>query len=582
MNAAHDHTMGSTVPEHTTAVTQSAQSAPAPSQDESGPVPPQPSQSDAPSAAGTSTDRFAAASLIKAAVPSGTLGLDVSGWQTLSRANWTTIYSQGARFAYVKATEGTTYTSSQFSEQYNDSYAAGLIRGAYHFATPDTSSGTAQATYFVAHGGGWSADGKTLPPLLDIEYNPYGATCYGLSQAQMVSWITDFSNTVQALTGRLPAIYSTTDWWTQCTGNSGVFVNNPLFIARYTSNVAGGPGTLPASWYQYTFWQFADSGTFPGDQDVFNGSLLDLQTFAATNPVKTTQPAVAPSLGRNVALAETTAGKVYLFWKGNNGDLWIKTKSGSSWSASTDTGRWIGPGSGLSASVNPSGSFVVIWRGGDAGIWMTTSTNGSSWSALKEIPAAGPTATPGAPAVAIAANGTIYVFWKGQNNRLYQAVGSPTGTWSGYISLGADIGPGTALSAGIDQAGWTYVFWRGGDSNLWEANWTGHSWTLQHKIPATGRAGGVQSEVGVAVTPDAVQYVFWRGLDKRLYQAIWDGHAWRGYYSLGANVGPGTAVSASLDGKNATSVYWQGGDNGIWGAYWTGSSWTGAQSAPAG
>jgi GH25 family lysozyme M1 (1,4-beta-N-acetylmuramidase) len=61
------------------------------------------------------------------------------------------------------------YTDPNFSANYNGAYNAGIIRGAYHFAHPDTSSGATQATYFLAHGGGWSADGKTLPGALDIE-----------------------------------------------------------------------------------------------------------------------------------------------------------------------------------------------------------------------------------------------------------------------------------------------------------------------------------------------------------------------------------------------------------------------------
>ncbi len=113
-----------------------------------------------------------------------------------------------------------------------------------------------------------SGDGKTLPPMLDIEYNPYGATCYGLSGSAMVSWIAAFSNEVHARTSRYPTIYTTTDWWTQCTGNSSAFgATNPLFIARYSSSV----GTLPAGWSYQTIWQYADSGTYPGDQDRFNG-----------------------------------------------------------------------------------------------------------------------------------------------------------------------------------------------------------------------------------------------------------------------------------------------------------------------
>ncbi|MCQ4079549.1 lysozyme [Streptomyces sp. RB6PN25] len=204
-----------------------------------------------------------------------TPGMDVSAYQ--GDVDWTTAWNNGARFAYIKATESTTYTNPYFAQQYDGSYDVGMIRGAYHFATPDTSSGTAQADYFVDNGGGWSADGKTLPPALDIEYNPYGAECYGLSQSGMVGWISDFSNEVHARTGRYPVIYSTTDWWTTCTGNSSAFgADNPLWIASYTST----PGTLPAGWGYQTFWQYADSGTFPGDQDYFNGDYSQLQALA--------------------------------------------------------------------------------------------------------------------------------------------------------------------------------------------------------------------------------------------------------------------------------------------------------------
>ncbi|OZJ04812.1 hypothetical protein BZG36_02355 [Bifiguratus adelaidae] len=202
-------------------------------------------------------------------------GLDVSSYQ--GNVNWGTVASQGAKFAYVKATEGTTYTNPYFASQYDGSYNAGLIRGAYHFAHPDSSSGATQANYFLAHGGGWSADGKTLPGALDIEYNPNGAKCYGLSQSAMVSWIQDFSNTYHSHTGRYPVIYTTTDWWTTCTGNSAAFgTNNPLWIARYSSSV----GTLPAGWGYESFWQTADSGTFPGDQDIWNGDAAGLSRFA--------------------------------------------------------------------------------------------------------------------------------------------------------------------------------------------------------------------------------------------------------------------------------------------------------------
>jgi GH25 family lysozyme M1 (1,4-beta-N-acetylmuramidase) len=206
----------------------------------------------------------------------GTLkGLDVSGYQ--GNVNWASVAAAGASFAYVKATESNNYISGYFNQQYNGSVGAGLIRGAYHFARPNVSSGTNQADYFVAHGGGWTADGKTLPGALDIEYGPSGSTCYGLSQSSMVSWITAFITEYVARTGRYPAIYSTTDWWRTCTGNySGFAGTDALWIANYS----GSYGTLPSGWSSYTIWQTADSGTFPGDQDVFNGSVDDLKTFA--------------------------------------------------------------------------------------------------------------------------------------------------------------------------------------------------------------------------------------------------------------------------------------------------------------
>lgn len=204
-------------------------------------------------------------------------GMDVSGYQ--GNVDWSAAAGNGAQFAYVKATEATGYVNPYFGQQYNGSVAAGISRGAYHFALPDQTSGAKQANYFVDNGGGWSADGRTLPPMLDIEYDPYGTDiCYGLSPAQMSAWIADFSNTVNARTGRFPTIYSTADWWNTCTGANPDFgANNPLFIANYSSS----PDPMPAGWGYQTLWQYSDNGVFPGDQDAFNGSTTQLSSFAA-------------------------------------------------------------------------------------------------------------------------------------------------------------------------------------------------------------------------------------------------------------------------------------------------------------
>ncbi|MFD7884259.1 lysozyme [Streptomyces bauhiniae] len=205
-------------------------------------------------------------------------GHDVSSHQR--SVDWYAARAKGARFAYVKATESTTYRNPYFTGQYDGARRAGLIRGAYHFALPNRSSGAAQAAYFVRHGGDWRADGVTLPPALDIEYNPYDKhhKCYGLSRTRMVRWIRSFSDEVRRETGRRPVIYTTTNWWTACTGDSRAFASDhALWIASHGSS---GPGRLPGGWRYWTFWQHGTKGRLPGDQDLFGGSATRLRAFA--------------------------------------------------------------------------------------------------------------------------------------------------------------------------------------------------------------------------------------------------------------------------------------------------------------
>jgi len=205
--------------------------------------------------------------------PTGPGGFDVSSYQ--GKVNWPAAAAAGATFSYVKATEGTSYANPYFTQQYNGAYAAGMLRGAYHFATPNTSDGVTQANWFVSHGGSWSRDGRTLPPAVDLEYNPYGDTCYGATPAALVTWVHAFVDQVRLRTTRYPTIYTSTRWWSMCMGNDATFGADPLWIARYSTAV----GKLPPGWSAHAIWQFADVGTFPGDQDAFNGSPGQLRTL---------------------------------------------------------------------------------------------------------------------------------------------------------------------------------------------------------------------------------------------------------------------------------------------------------------
>ena len=219
----------------------------------------------------------------------GVKGLDVSSYQT--GINWQQQWDLGARFAYVKASEGNYFTNGLFASQYQGSRNVGMIRGAYHFAIPNWSSGADQATYFVQNGGNWSADGFTLPPVVDLEFNPYenktingfnfGDTCYGMTPSQLASWVKDFGSTMSSMTGRLPVIYTNTSWWNQCLGNPPGFNDYPLWVASYPDVFTNSPGPLPsASWSSYSVWQYSSTGPFTGDSNVWNGDYSSLQRFA--------------------------------------------------------------------------------------------------------------------------------------------------------------------------------------------------------------------------------------------------------------------------------------------------------------
>lgn len=227
----------------------------------------------------TSTSGAAGPSDVPGALPQG---IDVASFQHPGGAaiNWTQVAGAGYEFAAVKGTEGNYYTNPYYATDTANAKAAGLYTTGYHFAIPNVSSGVNQADYAVEKGS-YAGDGHTLPLELDVEYDPYTSSdhtneCYGLSTSAMVSWISAFDTEVQRLTGQVPAIYTTADWWSTCTGNSSAFRSNQLWIASYS---AASP-VLPTGWPQWTFWQYTSSGTVPGisgntDVSYFNSNQAD-------------------------------------------------------------------------------------------------------------------------------------------------------------------------------------------------------------------------------------------------------------------------------------------------------------------
>jgi GH25 family lysozyme M1 (1,4-beta-N-acetylmuramidase) len=240
--------------------------------------------------------------------PAGSIpGLDVSVYQGTA-VNWPQVVTDGAKFVMIRATTGrnpnvpgTMYLDPNFVANRDGSRGAGLIQGAYHFAVPDLSDGRSQAEFFVANGGGWSPDGRTLRGALDMESDnndkrPVVAglkrECYNLTPPQMISWIQAFSDRYFQLTGRNPIIYTGQSWWNKCTLGTAVFApKNPLWVANYQAK----PTTpaMPTGFAGFTMWQHwnhnaTDAGNkplntvlYPGDQDAFPGTYQDLVNFAS-------------------------------------------------------------------------------------------------------------------------------------------------------------------------------------------------------------------------------------------------------------------------------------------------------------
>jgi GH25 family lysozyme M1 (1,4-beta-N-acetylmuramidase) len=194
-------------------------------------------------------------------------GVDVASFQHPKGAaiDWTQVAGAGYEFAAIKATEGNYYTNPYYASDMPAAMAAGMSVAGYHFAIPNVGTAVGQADYAMQNASYGTPSGPTLPLMLDMEYDPYTSrdktnSCYGLSPASMVSWISAFDGEVQLVTGQLPIIYTTAKWWNTCTGNSTAFSSDPLWVAAYS--VSSPP--LPTGWPGWTLWQYTSAGTVPG------------------------------------------------------------------------------------------------------------------------------------------------------------------------------------------------------------------------------------------------------------------------------------------------------------------------------
>jgi lysozyme len=171
-----------------------------------------------------------------------------------------------------KVTQGQAGVDPTYKTNCAKAVSAGLLWGAYHFATG--SDGLKQAEHFLDVVGDFE---KTLL-VLDFEPNPTGPS---MSLEEARSFITH----VKENTGRFPGLYSG-HYIKQLLGSNKdpILAKCWFWLAQY-----GSTAVVPINWDTWTMWQYTDGAIGPEphkisgigrcDRDKFNGSETKLRTL---------------------------------------------------------------------------------------------------------------------------------------------------------------------------------------------------------------------------------------------------------------------------------------------------------------
>jgi len=201
-------------------------------------------------------------------------GVDISRWQ--GKVDWTALRSGGARFAFIKATEGGDHTDPNFRENWEGARNAGVLRGAYHFVYWCRPA-EEQAAWFRAN---VPADPDALPPVLDAEWNGASRSCgKKIPRDKALAMIKVMLREMEAHTGKRPIIY--TDITFHKDVLEGEFNDHPYWIR----STAAEPH-VRYSGRQWAFWQFTTTGRVPGivgdvDRNAFHGTEIQWREFVS-------------------------------------------------------------------------------------------------------------------------------------------------------------------------------------------------------------------------------------------------------------------------------------------------------------
>lgn len=198
-------------------------------------------------------------------------GVDVSHHQGM--IDWEVLSQQGIDFAFIKATEGSSFRGSRFEYNWENARKTHLKVRAYHFYSFE-SSGVTQAQNFISV---VPVEKDMLPPVIDFEF--YGNVEKNPPEMEKALQILD--DIISALEdhyGMRPIIYATPRAYKLYL--EGAYEDYPIWIR----DVFRKPDWLTRGW---TFWQYLNRKVLKGyegrerfiDMNVFNGTQADFEKF---------------------------------------------------------------------------------------------------------------------------------------------------------------------------------------------------------------------------------------------------------------------------------------------------------------
>ena len=170
-------------------------------------------------------------------------GIDVSHWNT---PDWVKLWQQSYKFAWIKATEGTTWSDSGYWTHKQAAEAAGFKTGPYHYFRA-AFDGKLQAQNLKTIAG---LD-FFLPPSVDVERTGNTGTGQVLFQARLRACLLE----VEALMGVRPIIYTSKSMWEELVGTVAWAKEYDLWVANYTTAIAP---AIPKDWTEWKVWQHTD------------------------------------------------------------------------------------------------------------------------------------------------------------------------------------------------------------------------------------------------------------------------------------------------------------------------------------